>query len=246
MENISIILVHYAMNPDRSELSHRSLESLIESSKHLSVELIVIDNGGSTEDSQKFLEKVENNEIQHYIRNSSNLWFGYARNQGLNISTGEYIAIVDNDMEYEKGWVEDCVKMLKATEGKKIMATPLEVDRAHRRDKYYREPIIIDGVEHLNNIFAGSNCWMMRRKDYENIGGFMNHTLAGTKWCRQYIKLGYSIVCAKSPLVNHLGTKGTPYKGYSKHPKDKKLIIKKYLNGEEEILNTKTQGFTKD
>ncbi len=233
MEVISIIFVHYGTNEARSHLARRSFKSLYESVKHLKVEMVVIDNGG-LDDSQFFLDQVREGKITHYIRNTSNLWFGYARNQGLDISTGQYIAIVDNDLEYIKGWLEDCVHNLNKTKGKKLMATSLEVDRAHIQPKFYRKPVDIDGILHPVNVFAGSNCWVMHREDYEKIGGFINHYIAGTKWCQKYSKMGYGMIIPRKIRALHIGVRYTPYVGYNKNKGVD--IVKKYINGEEEIL----------
>ena len=86
--SVTFIFVHYAVNEARSELARKSIQSLIDTTKNVLGEIIVVDNGGSLEDSKYFLEKAEKKEIQHYIRNADNLWFGYARNQAVKISNG--------------------------------------------------------------------------------------------------------------------------------------------------------------
>lgn len=234
MEKISIIFVHYGVNKERSELAKKSFESLYKSVKHLPVEMIVIDNGGVIDNSEYFLKQVKRNKITYYIRNTDNLWFGHARNQGLDISTGQYICIVDDDLEYLGGWLDECIYNLQQTKGRMLMATPLEVDRAHLNPKYYKYPIDIEGVIHPINAFAGSNCWVMHREDYEVIGGFNNHYIAGTKWCQKYSRLGYAMIIPIKSKAIHLGLKYTPYVGYDKKtPVD---IIKGYINGDKEIL----------
>ena len=237
MQVTTIIFVHYAPNDARSELGRRSFASLHESVKHLLVEMIVVDNGGSMEDSQFFLQQVEEGNITHYIRNTSNLWFGYARNQGLDMSTGEYICIVDNDLVYKEGWLEDCLNSIDKAPREKLMATPLAVDRAHIDERFYREPVEIDGKLHPTNSWAGSNCWVMKREHYEALKGFLNHTIAGTKWSRRASQAGYAYIIPMEPWVEHLGLRKTPYEGYSKYRDDKRLIIKEYINGETERLN---------
>jgi len=59
---------------------------------------IVIDNGGSLEDSEWILGEVESGNVTHYVRNYDNLWFGYARNQGYKLAEGKYIFTTDNDI----------------------------------------------------------------------------------------------------------------------------------------------------
>jgi len=112
-ETISIIFVHHSSNGARCKLARESFESLYESVKHLPVEMIVVDNGGDLEISNYFLKLANENKISHYIRNSNNLWFGYARNQGLKISTGNYICVADNDLTFLPGWLDECLDMFK-------------------------------------------------------------------------------------------------------------------------------------
>ena len=99
MEKVSIIMTHWAMSEDRSEKMRKCLNSIIQTTRHLPVEIIVIDNGDNYEDSCYLLYLVADKQIQFYIRNSENLYFGFGRNQGLDIACGEYIVINDNDIE---------------------------------------------------------------------------------------------------------------------------------------------------
>lgn len=235
---ISLIFVHYAMNPDRSYLARNSLESLWETTNHLPCELIVVDNGGSMEDSRFFLDWVEAKKVTHYVRNADNLWFGWARNQALRISTGQYICVADNDLEYTKGWLDKCLEVLKATKGNKLLVTPRCVIPSHRRHNYKRT---IHGVEYMTNTLAGSNCWLMHREDYEKIGEFENHIVAGSRWCRHYSELRYSVVVVdptvKNGLVLDHGQGEGKYYGYQKKGVPDFHIDKTLINGEIKCLN---------
>lgn len=235
---ISIIFVHYARNKNRAELGRQCFKKLYETVKHLPVELIVIDNGGDLENSMFFLKETEENRISHYIRNSNNLWFGYARNQGLAIAKGEYICITDDDITFQKGWLEKCVDVLKGTVGKKYLVTPLRTDVMHRQSKYERESIEINGVIYETNALAGSSCWVMRKEDADFIGLFENEGKAGTRWSRRCCRLGYSmIVFNKVFYAGNLGTKDSCYFGYQKKVLTQSKILKKLINGKEICLN---------
>ena len=207
MEITSVIFVHNVPNKARAELATRSLDSLIQTTRKLPCELIVINNGSNL---------LPIGGVTHYIRNANNLHFGYARNQGLKLSSGEYIAITDNDIIFEQGWLEECLSILKNRGERKLFATPLPVDKAHRTRKYAREPFLLNGVEHIVNCFSGSNCWVMKREDFEAIGYFRHHRIAGTKWAQQYERIGYAVASTLKPMAQDKGLKGTEYAGYSK------------------------------
>lgn len=237
-QSISIIFVHYGMNEARRELARKSLASLYESVKHLPCEILLVDNGGSLSDSKHYLEETEKGKITHYIRNSDNLWFGRGRNQALKLCEGEYIAVVDNDLIYKKGWLERCLEVLEKVGDRKLLVTPMPIIRGHRR---YTSPetFNLDSKEYQINTFAGSNCWVMRYDDLENIGYFEDHHFAGTLWCRRYGKLGYSVVVVPGGLVEDCGDKKTKTFGYVREIKqsgNREVLIKKKLTNGKEVV----------
>jgi glycosyltransferase involved in cell wall biosynthesis len=235
---ISIIFIHHARNKSRSELGMQCFKNLYETVKHLPVEMIVIDNGGSLEDSTFFLKEAEENRITYYIRNSSNLWFGHARNQGLAISQGKYICITDNDITFQNGWLEKCIDILKATIGQKHLVTPLRTDTQHRYPKYERDPVEVNGITYETNAMAGSSCWVMRKEDADAIGLFEEDVKAGTIWSRQISRRGYSVIVFPAPpYAGNLGTKDSCYSGYEGKKGKQPDIIKKLINGKEICLN---------
>ena len=232
MDIISIIITHWSQNEFRSETMRKCLNSVIETTKHLPVEIIVVDNGDNLEDSQGLLGWVHNKKIHHYIRNSENLYFGWARNLGYQISSGNYLVFSDNDIEYKEGWLDKGLKILKAFPDKKIAFTPLKTDRQHRHADYWRGELELEGEKFLLNIRAGSNSWLIRRKDFEEIGLFRNHKIAGTKWTDNFVNAGYEMVTMENnSLATDIGFK----QGYD-FRKDVELA-KVFANGEKLIIN---------
>lgn len=198
----SIILVHYAMTEKRSEIMMTSIASLFENTNS-PFELIVVDNGGSKADSEFFFDLVEKKEINFYIKNAENMHFGFARNQGLAIAQGDYLCIVDNDILYRKGWLEKCINVLEAHPDKKIYATPV-YNVAHWLPKFWSGELKVGKEVYRLNSRAGSNCWVMRRKDFEGLGGFLAHRVAGTKWTEKAIENGYMAAVTPTLLVEDL------------------------------------------
>lgn len=190
--NTSIIWTSWSMNKERQEVLRKSLESLIETTK--GQQIVVVDNGEDLEDSKWFLEKTHNKEVACYIRNRHNLHFGMARNQGLKLCTGEYIVISDNDILFEQDWLEECINFLEKHEGR-YLATPIAVNATGHQDKYYVGEL--DGWR--LNMRAGSNIWVMRRKDFEQIGLFEIHNIAGSKYTDRYVKMGYLMALMPKP-----------------------------------------------
>ena len=234
MEIVSIIFVHYSMDEDRNQLARQSYLSLAESTKDLPCELIVVDNGGDYEMSEFFLKETEAKRITHYIRNADNVWFGQGRNQGLRIATGEYLVVVDDDLIYQKDWLKICLDVLKQTKGQKLMVTPMPILSCHKRC-IRKEEFIYDGKKYLINWRVGSNCWLMHKKDYENIGEFIDHHFSGTKWTNRYSTKGYGLVVVPGELVKDCGD-SSGYIKKSKLDRKNKVSIKKQLTNGEKVV----------
>src|SRR3990167_8479320 len=227
----SIIVTHWTDSDFRSNALRKTLTTLFETTKHLPTERIVVDNGGNVEDSKYLLDLTEKGEIDSYIRNHNNMHFGYARNQALRICNGDYICISDNDIIYNPGWLDACLAVLDAYPERKIYATPI-YNVAHWRPKYWH-PEVLEVSEKIYrmNRRAGSNCWVMRRKDFEEVGDFWVHRVAGTKWTNQAGAKGYWAAVTPDIMVNDFGFR----KGYSTNAL---IPIKINLhNGDEIYLN---------
>lgn len=224
-------MTHHASEKNRSDLLRKTLKSLFETTKDLPTERIIVDNGGSLKDSKYLLGLAEKGEINTYIRNHNNMHFGFARNQALNICNGEYIAICDNDIIFNPGWLETCIGILDKYPDRKIYATPI-YNVAHWRPKYWHPDILeYEGRQVRLNRRAGSNCWVMRRKDFETIGDFRVHRVAGTKWTNNAGGAGYWAAVTPDIMVNDAGFR----RGYNLN---KCLPVKMDLhNGKEVYFN---------
>jgi len=196
---VSIIFVSWAMNENRSWLAKASLKSL-ENTIHSSSEIIVVDNGGSLEDSKFFLEECDKKGITLYIRNADNMHFGFARNQGLINSTANWVAIVDNDIMYKDKWLEMCLMMLKAHPDKKLIASPINYPHVHSRDPRWKHGTLRVKSRMCNvHERAGSNCMVMRKEVFDEVGFFRLHRISGSYFTDDLIRKGYLVI---TPEVN--------------------------------------------
>jgi len=215
----------------RSTFLKQTLTSLFETTKHLPTERIVVDNGGDIEDSKYLLDLAEKGEINTYIRNAENMHFGYARNQALRVCNGDYICISDNDIVYNPGWLESCISVLEKHPDRKIYATPI-YNVAHWRPKYWHTEVLeVDGKIFRMNRRAGSNCWVMRRRDFEDVGDFQVHRVAGTKWTNEAGGKGYWAAVTPEIMVNDSGFR----RGYNLNAP--KPVRESLHNGEEIYFN---------
>ena len=196
---VSIIFVSWAMDPFRSQLARASLKSLQDSIKS-SAEIIVVDNGGNIEDSKFFVEECEAKRIALYIKNADNMNFAFGRNQALQAASGNWIAIVDNDIIYRNNWLEYCLQMLKVHADKKLIASPINYPYVHQRDPRWRHGTIpVKGRQCNLTERAGSNCMVFRREVLDEVGMFELHRISGSHFTDNLVRKGYLVI---TPEVN--------------------------------------------
>ena len=102
---------------NKAELTRRCLNSVLIHSASLK-EVCVIDNASTDSTPQLLMElqgKFLRNKIQFSIvTNSKNLGFGAACNQGIRLSSGLFVAILNNDTWLMKGWDRALIQELKS------------------------------------------------------------------------------------------------------------------------------------
>ena len=87
------------------KLLRKNLPQVLSAIGKQEAEVIVVDNG-STDGSVEFLEKTTKNSIMNrFIRLKKNYGFAYACNLGVKRARGEIIALLNNDVVPEKGFL---------------------------------------------------------------------------------------------------------------------------------------------
>lgn len=98
---VSVIVINY----NGKEFLKDCLESIYGQTYH-NFELILVDNG-STDGSVQFIKEKFPDTI--LIENKENLGFAVANNQGIEISKGKYIALLNNDTVVDRDWLKNLV-----------------------------------------------------------------------------------------------------------------------------------------
>lgn len=96
---------------NRAALLVKALHS-VRQQTYPNLEIIVVDDA-STDDTATAVQKIDDLRV-HYIRHEVNRGGSAARNTGIRAATGEFIAFLDDDDEWEPSKTEIQIKMLEA------------------------------------------------------------------------------------------------------------------------------------
>lgn len=110
---VSVVIPTYG----RSHLLSRAIESVL-SQTYSNVEIFVVDDNGretpqQKETEEKLLEYIQNNLVT-YLKHENNAGGSAARNTGIKASSGDYIALLDDDDEWFPQKLEKQIEYFKS------------------------------------------------------------------------------------------------------------------------------------
>lgn len=206
-EHVSIIVCHYSLiddfnatsagtnPPKRGDLLKNCINSILENTNY-QAELIVADNGGVPDDSDYLLGLARAGKLTH-IRFPQNYHFAMAWNQAAKLATGQYLAFICNDIEVAPNWLTECMRILKENDNK-LIATPFIT-----YDKRRFNDVKANGDRW--NIRSGSNCLVIHRDLFYEIGEWPIHRIGGTIWYNRIYKMGIKTVAPPVDLAYDRG-----------------------------------------
>jgi glycosyltransferase involved in cell wall biosynthesis len=180
MPKVSIIIP----TRNRSKFLEEAVRSVL-AQTYRDFEIIIIDDASTdtTSDiiSQKFASDIKSRRIK-YIRNEKQMERGFSRNIGVDISRGEYIALLDDDDMWLPFHLEILVNFLDTNKSVNLVFSnfinyslegALEKAWSDKNDLktglgvYYRTRFIYSG-------FGCTPSSLFRREAFERLGGFRN------------------------------------------------------------------------
>ncbi len=204
---------------NRDDLTKQCLVHLAEVTKGCHYEVIVVDNG-STDETQNFLASF-GGDFQT-IRNSKNLGFAKACNQGARAASGKYLIFLNNDTIPQPGWLSALLEEVETHDDVSIVGSKL---------LYPNNTIQHAGVVFSKNcltpyhLFNGAPCdlqaanvrrefqavtaacLLIRRQDFEAIGGFDEEFRNGFEdvdLCLKIRERGKKIIYQPKSVLYHL------------------------------------------
>ena len=174
LPKVSVCLVHH----DRPALLAQALESL-RAQDYPDFEVILVDDGSSTEEAAAFLEKIEPEFARRGWRivRQPNLYLGAARNRAAREAKGEFLLFMDDDNLAEPHEISTFVRVARRTDAAILTAAQRDFEGkepfgGEAKESYIFAPLgpsLSLGV--LFNFFGDANAFV-RRDAFEALGGF--------------------------------------------------------------------------
>ena len=221
MVDLSIIIVNW----NTKEYLLHCIDSILQKKGSIPMEIIVIDNGSRDRSGEEVKRQFPGLRL---IENGRNLGFAKAVNQGLRVSSGRYLLLLNPDTQLREGAIENLVsfmeshaeagvagaQLLKGDGSKQnsianfpSLTTELLNKNLLRRlfpkkfpgkEKDYPEPIEVDSV-------IGA-CMMVRRDVLDQVGLLDEDYflfLEETDWCYRIKRAGWRIYYVPQAEVYH-------------------------------------------
>ena len=201
---VSIIIATYK----RTKRLIRAIESA-NNQIYQNIEIIVVDDNPPGSVYRKRVEEIMSDYPKIiYIRNPQNMGGAMARNAGINVANGEFIAFLDDDDTFAEEKIEKqyrCYLEHEKDNAGMIYCYSRKVDDQNREigefiNKYKGRPL----YQHMLGCIAGTSLWFCPKKALVEVGKFEDAP------CKQdsilLLKLlvnDYSVYCVPDKLVNY-------------------------------------------
>jgi GT2 family glycosyltransferase len=110
--SVSVIILNYNGLKNLGETLFVKFLSSVLKTNYENYEIIFIDNG-SSDKSIEFLTKNISSEKIKIIENKKNYGFSLGNNLALNHANGEYVVLLNNDVEVEPNWLTELVNVME-------------------------------------------------------------------------------------------------------------------------------------
>ena len=201
MPKVSIIIPTY----NRRNALQRAIQSVLDQT-FKDYEIIVV-NDGSTDNTADYLSTIEHKALRsiHCDRNHGG---GFARNQGIDQSTGEYTAFLDDDDAWEPVKLKEQVSLL-STEGAGLCHTGFNLfseDGSFIKYVFYRPKFndLFKSIQY-DNFLGGTSSVLVKSTLVKAINGFDTElpALQDYDFFIRLLKNGCTLASIEMPLVRY-------------------------------------------
>lgn len=214
---VSIVIVTY----NNWSYTQQCLKSILTNNEYPNLEIIVVDNK-STDETRVQLAKIQHPNIK-VLFSPENLGFAGGNKAGCNLSTGDYIILLNNDTIVTPNWVENLIKPLKENDNLG-MTGPVSnsVGNDQMLDFFIGNPITGASEKWLEDFcefnkgkyrkteLLGFYCVAIKREVYEKAGDLDTNFGIGMfeddDYCEKVKSLGYELAIVEDVFIYHHGS----------------------------------------
>jgi len=244
---VSIIILN------KNGINHlkRLFKNFKENIQYPSYELIVVDNA-STDDSISLLKQLSDNLPLKLIKNTENKSFSEANNQAADIAKGEYLLLLNNDVEPLYGWLNEMMQTaLKSDDTGAVGAKLIYPDRSNSKHNknnsfkiqhigiafkeedgfikpynlYNTEPFSPKSNLEVEMAAVTAAALLVKKDKYWQVGGLderYNYGHEDVDLCLKLSKKGYKNIYCPKAILFHYEF-GTQEKNKNKEVKNRRL-----------------------
>lgn len=208
MVKVSVVIPTH----NREDLLPRAINSVLAQTVK-DFEVIVVSDG-STDDTEKVVKGIQNRDnrvrFEHYSLGKGG---NYARNEGIRLSQGEFVAFLDDDDEWMPSKLEKQLVLMEENPKMVLCYTGVHVIYVNENIEYSflpKQEGDLSRVILLDNCIGSTSTPMVRKSVFEKSGVFDNELGALQDfdlWIRitQYGEVGV----VKEELINYYNYRGT-------------------------------------
>lgn len=182
---VSVIVPTYKRPKGLSE----AIDSVLNQS-YKNIEIIIVDDNNTDSMDRKetklIVKEYKNNYNNIvYIEQPSNLGGAYARNTGIRVANGKYVAFLDDDDEYNKDHIAKAVLSIENSDNNRVgfVISEMEYNYGSGIKKITNRSELLFGKRsqlksHLlkvaKNGFVGTPTFLFKKKVLDDVGGFQD------------------------------------------------------------------------
>lgn len=234
--DISVIIVSY----NTCEMTMNCVQSVLNNSDGLNIEIIVVDNCSSDGSSEALNSNFDNITI---IDSPANAGFAYGNNIGFEQAKGRYILLLNPDTQVYDGGLSRAIAMMEANPKTAIMGPRVRLEDGTQQSSmirflrltqlffiifmpsYWMRKTSLFGDlryaklsrDETNIVEAVSGCFMfVRRTAMAQVGGLdMRFFMYGeeTEWCHRMRQANWNVVYNPDIEILHYGAASTAHIG---------------------------------
>jgi len=239
MPKVSVIIPTY----NRASLLKQAIQSVLNQT-YQNFEIIVIDDA-STDNTKKTIQSFDSKKIT-YICHEKNKGGSAARNTGIKLAKGEYMAFLDSDDEWlPKKLFKQLELFAKSSQGVGVVYTGFtKIDNIKNISKSVM-PKKHGRIYHLlllKNYVGTTSTPLLKRECIEKVGLFDENLPSAQDW-DMWIRISkyFNFKYIPKPLVKYNIHQLTISKNYKSVIKGTKIIIKKHILPRLNISNSQNK-----